>query len=219
MSEDLEPSRRELRASHEDRDEVVEQLRVAAGDGRLTADELDERLEAALTARTQGELERLLLDLPSVPRTASMPAPVAEEVVRVQSSSANVERVGPWVVPRRMEVQAHSSNVRLDLSEALITQPILELDVDLHHANLRLVVVPGVKVDMSAVNLHSSNAKHRVRPEPDVPTTLLIRVSGSLHNSNLTVRAPRGPRRTFWQWLFRRPVRNGPSGTVARLEP
>lgn len=38
----------ELRASHADRDTVVEQLRVAGGDGRLTPEELDERLEAAL---------------------------------------------------------------------------------------------------------------------------------------------------------------------------
>src|SRR5271165_4110468 len=34
-----------LRASHVDRDRVVELLRVAGGDGRLTAEELDERLE------------------------------------------------------------------------------------------------------------------------------------------------------------------------------
>jgi hypothetical protein len=43
----------QLRASHEDRDRVVELLRVAAGDGRLTAEELDERLEVALTAAPQ----------------------------------------------------------------------------------------------------------------------------------------------------------------------
>ena len=46
-----------LRASHEDQDRVAELLRVAVGDGRLTAEELDERLEAALTARTYGELQ------------------------------------------------------------------------------------------------------------------------------------------------------------------
>ena len=54
----------ELRASHEDRDRVAELLRVAAGDGRLTAEELDERLEVALTARTYGELAALTTDLP-----------------------------------------------------------------------------------------------------------------------------------------------------------
>ena len=35
----------ELRASYADRDRVAEQLRIAAGDGRLTAEELDHRLE------------------------------------------------------------------------------------------------------------------------------------------------------------------------------
>lgn len=40
----------EVRASHEDRDRAAELLRMAAGDGRLTADELDQRLEQALTA-------------------------------------------------------------------------------------------------------------------------------------------------------------------------
>ena len=46
-----EIARSELRASHDDRDRVVEMLRVSAGDGRLTAEELDERLEQAMTAR------------------------------------------------------------------------------------------------------------------------------------------------------------------------
>lgn len=49
----------DLRASHADRDQVVEWLRIAAGDGRLSAEELDARLESALTARTLGELAEL----------------------------------------------------------------------------------------------------------------------------------------------------------------
>ena len=66
----------ELRASHEDRDRVVEVLRAAAGDGRLTAEELDERLDAALTARTYRELAVLTTDLPAVPGAAATgPAP------------------------------------------------------------------------------------------------------------------------------------------------
>ena len=44
MSDDVP----DLRASHEDRDRVVDVLRVAAGDGRLSAEELDTRLESAL---------------------------------------------------------------------------------------------------------------------------------------------------------------------------
>src|SRR5579863_4294483 len=54
-----------LRVSHEDRDQAAESLRIAAGDGRLTAEELDERLESALTARTYDDLASLVADLPA----------------------------------------------------------------------------------------------------------------------------------------------------------
>jgi len=90
-----EIARSELRASHEDRDRVVELLRVSAGDGRLTSEELDERLEHAMTARTYGELARLVADLPA---TGLVAAPVvaaaqAKDVVRIDTRSGHVKRV------------------------------------------------------------------------------------------------------------------------------
>lgn len=54
-----------LRASDADRDAVAERLRAAAVEGRLEPDELEERLHKALRARTYGELDRLLGDLPA----------------------------------------------------------------------------------------------------------------------------------------------------------
>jgi Domain of unknown function (DUF1707) len=66
-----------LRASDADREAVAERLRRAAVEGRLEHDELEQRLDAALRARTYGELDRLLVDLPA-PRAAPRPrAPVA----------------------------------------------------------------------------------------------------------------------------------------------
>ena len=53
-----------LRASDADREQVAERLRKAASEGRLIAEELEQRLEAALTARTYGELDALVSDLP-----------------------------------------------------------------------------------------------------------------------------------------------------------
>lgn len=54
-----------LRASDADREAVTERLRRAAGEGRLEPDELEDRLHAALRARTYGELDRVLADLPA----------------------------------------------------------------------------------------------------------------------------------------------------------
>jgi hypothetical protein len=56
-----------LRASDADRDAVSERLRTAAVEGRLDPDELDQRLHIALRARTYGELEQLVDDLPVAP--------------------------------------------------------------------------------------------------------------------------------------------------------
>ncbi|HVL83272.1 MAG TPA: DUF1707 domain-containing protein [Pseudonocardia sp.] len=55
---------RELRAADSDRERVVERLRRAVGEGRLTIDEFEERAAAAYAARTYGELDILIADLP-----------------------------------------------------------------------------------------------------------------------------------------------------------
>ena len=59
----IEPS---LRASDSDREQVAERLRHATAEGRLNAHELEERLQTLFAARTYGELNALLADLPAV---------------------------------------------------------------------------------------------------------------------------------------------------------
>src|SRR5256885_4287218 len=89
----------ELRASHEDRDRVAELLRMAAGDGRLTAEELDERLERALTARTYGELAALSKDLPAAPDFAGdLLAGEPKDLVRIDRRSGWARRDGRWLL-------------------------------------------------------------------------------------------------------------------------
>jgi hypothetical protein len=58
----IEPS---LRASDSDREQVAERLRHATAEGRLNAHELEERLQTLFAARTYGELNALLADLPA----------------------------------------------------------------------------------------------------------------------------------------------------------
>jgi|RhiMethySRZTD1v2_1073278.scaffolds.fasta_scaffold239486_4 uncharacterized protein DUF1707 len=73
-----------LRASDADRDAVAERLRQAAVEGRLEPHELEERLHTALRARTYGELDRLVGDLPrrAVPRQRP-PAPAGARVLAI----------------------------------------------------------------------------------------------------------------------------------------
>jgi apolipoprotein N-acyltransferase len=75
----------QLRATDADRNRVVQMLRVAAEEGALTVDELEERLSAGLAAVTRADLVRLVDDLPPSPATRSAPAPAPSHPVRTSS--------------------------------------------------------------------------------------------------------------------------------------
>jgi len=198
-----EVARSELRASHDDRDRVVEMLRVSAGDGRLTAEELDERLEQAMTARTYGELARLVADLPAA-GTAVSPAtaPQVKDVVRIDTRSGHVKRVERWVVPQRMEVKVTSGHVLLDFTQAVITQPTLKLDIDVRSGHIKLLTRPGIVVDADDVTIRSGGAKVKAPWGSGGPVDLHIAVTGRVGSGHFVAR-PRN--RNFWQWLTRQP--------------
>jgi Domain of unknown function (DUF1707) len=191
----------ELRASHQDRDRVVEVLRVAAGDGRITAEELDERLEAALKARTFGELAALTTDLPAHGSQAAA-AVAARDIVRIECGSSGTKRDGRWVVPRRMEIRVRSGGVKLDFTEAVITQPVLALSADVGSGSLTLVTKPGIVVDADDVTVKSGGVRIRAPWGDDVPVTLRVSLSGKVGSGAIKARPPR---RSFWQWLTRQP--------------
>jgi Domain of unknown function (DUF1707) len=197
-----EVARSELRASHEDRDRVVELLRVSAGDGRLTAEELDERLELAMTARTYGELARLVADLPAAGSEAGGPAPPVKEVVRIDTGSGDTVRNGRWAVPQRIEARIRSGRLKLDFTEAVITQPSLQLDAEVRSGHIILITKPGIVVDTDDVVVRSGQIRVRMPWGPDVPEVLRIEVSGKIGSGHFVVRPPY---RTFWQWLTRQP--------------
>ena len=194
---------RELRASYEDRDKVAEQLRVAAGDGRLTADELDQRLEAALTARTYGELAALTADLPGVARVEpDVPAVRPQRAGRIDVGSASVKREGQWEVPQHLDVRIGSGAVVLDLTRTTVPHSRVEIDAEVRSGSLKIVTRPGVAVDVTDVTLRSGSVKVRPWPGAQPPVSLVIHVTGSVTSGSIVARPPR---RSFWQWLTRRP--------------
>lgn len=71
LAEPLERS--EVRVSDVEREAAADELRVHAGAGRLELDELDERIEAALCARTRSDLATVLADLPPATAAAGEP--------------------------------------------------------------------------------------------------------------------------------------------------
>jgi hypothetical protein len=210
-----------LRVSHEDRDQVAEALRVAAGDGRLTADELDERLERALTARTYDDLTVIVADLPTLgtavapvpgtqlpgPLAAVLPGGVApalaKELVKIHVTSAHGGRSGRWTVPARMDLKASSGHITVDFTEAVITQPALHIDAEVRSGHITLVTKPGIAVDLDDVSVRSGQVKVRAPWGDSVPVFLRVTVAGTCGSGHIVAR-PR--RRSFWQWLRRAPL-------------
>ncbi|OIV39539.1 hypothetical protein BIV57_00035 [Mangrovactinospora gilvigrisea] len=192
MSAEISPTGKdsgaELRASHADRDQVVERLRVAAGDGLIGAEELDERVEAALKARTRGELAPLTADLP-----AAAGAVEAKDTVRIQQAhSGRIERTGRWVLPRRMELEIAWCAVTLDLTEAVITNDVLELDVKMAGKTLTLITGPGMAVDTDELQLvHCKLDDRRAPDDPGTPVTLRVRLVGQKAHGRVVFRSRR----------------------------
>lgn len=149
MSNDLP----ELRASHEDRNRVVDALRVAGGDGRLSAEELDARLESALNARTLGELARLTEDLPI--------APAPKEVLVVEQHGGKYVQEGRWQVPARIELRTRECRVVLDFTHAVVTSNVVRIETDMVHGKLFIVSAPDIVIDTDGLALTYSKLKLR----------------------------------------------------------
>jgi hypothetical protein len=71
-----------LRAAHADREQVIEVLKDAFVQGRLTRDELDVRAGRSLAARTRAGLAALTADIPAFPAAAGLARPPAPAPVR-----------------------------------------------------------------------------------------------------------------------------------------
>jgi hypothetical protein len=121
----------DLRASDTDRERVAERLRAAAGNGRISMDELEERLDATYAAKTYGELAPITTDLPvedanpesSRPLLLPSSALVVGEQQHHDRSTAiaimsGANRGGRWIVPKRVRVFAWWGGSVIDLRDA-----------------------------------------------------------------------------------------------------
>jgi len=137
----------DVRASDAERDRTVELLRDAAAEGRLTFEELADRIDVAGAATTRGELERLTADLP-VPAGALARAPAAAAPATQSSLFGDVKRSGAWMVPPQSRWKTLFGDVVLDLREARVTAPEVTIDAGTVFGDVDLLVPEGVMVEV-----------------------------------------------------------------------
>lgn len=194
-----------VRVSNIQRENAVMALRNAAGEGRLSFDELNERVPAALTVITRGDLMRLLDDL--------VPASEMDDVIadpRVlgegpgfqwsnplfleMKSFDSVGRLGAWDVPPFIEIINTGGSVYLNFIEARPLADLIDIALvsNAWMGSFTFVVPEGWGVDTSGITASGASpgvsSRVRTRPSPGNPR-IMIR---GLVTGQVTVRHPSG---------------------------
>jgi hypothetical protein len=207
-----EPSR--LRISDDDRHQVAEVLRRAAGEGRLDLEELDERLEATFRAKTYGDLVPITADLPvrtsdvlpavpqaTPPAVGHVGSPVVPAATYTSSVSVlgDCTRRGVWRMPQEHTAFAFLGSVTLDLREAVFEAREVTVNAVSILAGVDVVVNAGTQVVVDGVGVMGdfNQARDKVAAELS-PTSPVVRVKGMALLGSVTVRRkemPGEPRR------------------------
>ncbi len=165
--------RPELRVSEKERDEAASRLAKFCSEGRLTLEEFSERVEVVLAARTQSEMDRVLVDLPQgeVAPYAS-PLPSSGWLVGIMSST---RRQGRWRPKQKLRAISVMGHIDLDLRNAEIDSPEITINAWSIMGSVRITVPEGVPVHLTGVNIMGEK-KQRVSDAPLVPGAPLIKV-------------------------------------------
>jgi Domain of unknown function (DUF1707)/Cell wall-active antibiotics response 4TMS YvqF len=150
-----------MRVSDTDREQAAEVLRDAAGQGRITMDELDERLGAAYAAKTYAELEVVTRDLPrshpamppvrpagGFPPDRIGASPGVKFSVAIMSGA---RRSGPWVVPSTYVSFALMGGVQLDLRHARFSGPEVTIHAYALMGGIEIIVPEDIEVDVAGI--------------------------------------------------------------------
>lgn len=175
-----------MRVSDADRDRVAEVLREATGDGRLTFDELEERLTRTYAAKTYGDLEEITSDLPGtgthsrpVPASRAFPAarmggvPAHKVAIAVMSGA---QRTGQWVVPATFTAFALMGGVEMDLREARFSEREVTIQAYAVMGGVSIVVGEDIEVDVSGIGFMGGFDDRATGP--GVPGAPRLRVTG-----------------------------------------
>lgn len=186
------PEPHEMRISDDDRHKVAEVLRLAAGEGRIDLEELDERLEATYQAKTYGELVPITLDLPAAgglrpaPRPV-VPAPAGSTYPSSVAVMSETKRVGGWVVPEVHTAFTFMGSVVLDLREARFEASEVTVNATAVMGEVKLIVNAGTTVVLDGTGVMGEFSEQRAKvpfdPEQGGPVVRVrgLALMGSVH--------------------------------------
>ncbi|MET4925922.1 DUF1707 domain-containing protein [Streptomyces sp. PSRA5] len=160
----------EMRASDSERERVAELLREAVAEGRIDMEEFDTRLDAAFKARTHGELQPLVRDLPA-PGTTTDLAPAtshstavggrwASRIGRGRATSklgfafwGGFSRRGNWTIGPSFTGTVIQAGGEIDLREAQFEERDVTIRCFTLMGGIHVVVPPDMDVTVRGFGL------------------------------------------------------------------
>ena len=173
------------------------QLQDAFAEGRLDDTEFDERMRAALTAKTHAELDAVVADLPATPGAAGARAVPVAGVTPGRLAVAykgTVRRAGRWRVPERYTTVVYKGTGWLDLRAAELSGPVTTFVAVAYKSRVMILVPPGVRVEMTGFGV--TQGADEEDPGYRLPTDApVIHVRGVAYKGTveITARPPERP--------------------------
>jgi hypothetical protein len=196
----------EVRASDRERDAVLQRVQQAFAEGRLDDTEFDDRMRAALAARTHGELDVLLTDLPAEPSASAaalapatrVPGPGPGKLAVAYKGS--VRRAGRWRVPERYTTIVYKGGGTLDLRVAELAGPVTTMRVVAYKSTVTILVPPGVRAEITGIGIQQGGVDEDpgYRLPADAPV-IHVRALAYKGTVEVATRPPERPAISLWQ--------------------
>ncbi|WP_443034507.1 DUF1707 SHOCT-like domain-containing protein [Streptomyces sp. BE303] len=204
----------EMRASDADRERVAELLRDAYAEGRLDVDEHAERIEAAYSAKTLGELVPLTRDLPvhtevsfeepplgsaagGAPRqNGPVRLPARTEAPTMLAVFGGSSRKGRWRVGSNLRAVAIFGGVEIDLTDAVFESPEVVIEVVAIFGGVEIKVPENVSLHGSGVGIFGGfDVKEQTAADPYAP---VVRVKGTAVFGGCEAKPRKGKKLKEW---------------------
>ncbi|MFC4911783.1 DUF1707 SHOCT-like domain-containing protein [Actinomadura gamaensis] len=175
----------EVRASDAEREAVVEHLRVASVEGRLTFAELTVRTEAAYTAVTLADLEAVVADLPGMGAPGAAPAPLLKSR-RFSAVLGDVTERIAGRIDGELEILAVLGDVKVDLRDAQVPAGAVSVLANAVLGDVTLIVPEGAVVELTG---HAVLGDRRVsaREAPAGPNIPVVRVRANAYLGDIKI--------------------------------
>jgi hypothetical protein len=178
-------------AGDAEREHSTQLLSQAVVEGRLTLEEFSDRVGRAQGARTREELATLTRDLPAAPPSPATSTELVPAQERHVAFGSRLVRSGPWELAAVSEFRSIFGTITLDLSQARLAGPEVELQIFNLFGTVTIVVPESVDVSVSGGGMFASQViqPHAAPPVAGAPK-LRIRTRGP--GGTLYVRTKKG---------------------------